>query len=116
MVMLYKCWPCENGNHDACFGIQTVPRGTFGGSRCTCNCELEKQIEENDMMDKKDVLNKAMGIKDMFDKENETEEDFDKEVEKEAKELKPLPKGTCPKCGNNNNPKRAWCRKCSSAL
>lgn len=46
-MMIWTCWPCEQGNHKACFGTKNPPAGMYGGSKCVCSCQSEKQPEVN---------------------------------------------------------------------
>jgi hypothetical protein len=36
MVMLYECEACKEGRHDECEVGHEAPKGSYGGSRCTC--------------------------------------------------------------------------------
>jgi len=82
------------------------------------------KIKGENMIDGKDVKNKMMNnedgirksIKENIDETMDDLKDMEDEVEKEIKKAETLPKGTCPNCGGNNNPQRAYCRKCEWPL
>lgn len=42
MVKLYLCRWCQKGKHGKCERSTSVPKGQFGGSRCTCGCDGNK--------------------------------------------------------------------------
>jgi hypothetical protein len=39
MVQIYRCYPCQIGDHQHCAKVKTVPAGQFGGSSCICGCK-----------------------------------------------------------------------------
>jgi hypothetical protein len=35
-MLFFICRPCEEGDHDHCFGERKPPPGHFGGAKCVC--------------------------------------------------------------------------------
>lgn len=50
MVYLGIEFACQQGRHSKCDGGRPAPKGTFGGTKCTCRChdfpELHNTIKE----------------------------------------------------------------------
>ncbi len=57
MVCLCVSDECSRGKHETCFGGQSVPRGAFGGWKCTCSCHAKESADRE--MDNQLI---AMGI------------------------------------------------------